>query len=585
MNESIDYKNFRSFFLKVARPYLKWFVAMLFVGVYSSIHSVLQPYILKVLLDSASHAKEGQFLALCMPPGIILIILGFIITFIWRFYNYIALKSLPRMKADIVKITTAHLRNQSFGFFQDNLSGSISAKISDLTSNVQNIVNAWFNISRQALTVILSIGMVGLVSPYFSVIFFIISVAFLFIAYYCSNSIKPYASAYANARANNVGNIVDCFSNVLNMLLFAREKYETDYLDKTTTEVVEKDTSMQVKNMLNASMLGGFAWILQGSSIILLLYLGDKGAISVGDFAFIFILSITVIDQIWFLTESLLVVGEQTGICEQAIKTIFTEYQQKLLPADQKLKLVGGEIEIRNIKFGYEPAQMVIDNLSIGITGGSKIGLVGYSGAGKSTLVQLITKLFDIDSGEIIIDGQNIRNINRQRLRENIAFIPQSPSLFHRTIYENILYGDVSANREDIISASKKAHAHDFITQLENGYETIVGERGIKLSGGQRQRIAIARAILKDAPILILDEATSSLDSITEKRIQESLQIAMQNRTVIVIAHRLSTILSMDNIFVMDSGKIIETGTHQELIKSDGFYRSLWDTQSGHSFI
>lgn len=206
--------------------------------------------------------------------------------------------------------------------------------------------------------------MVGLVSPYFSLIFFIISVAFLFIAYYCSNSIKPYASAYANARANNVGNIVDCFSNVLNMLLFAREKYETDYLDKTTTEVVEKDTSMQVKNMLNASMLGGFAWVLQGSSIILLLYLGDKGAISVGDFAFIFILSITVIDQIWFLTESLLVVGEQTGICEQAIKTIFTEYQQKLLPADQKLKLVGGEIEIRNIKFGYEPDQMVIDNLS-----------------------------------------------------------------------------------------------------------------------------------------------------------------------------------------------------------------------------
>lgn len=585
MNEEIDYKNFRSFFLKVARPYLKWFVAMLFVGVYSALHSVLQPYVLKVLLDSASKSAPGQFLASCLVPGVFLITLGFIITFIWRFYNYIVLKSLPKMKADIVKITTAHLRDQSFGFFQDNLSGSISAKISDLTSNIQNIVNAWFNISRQGLTIILSIAMAGIVSPYFSIIFFVISVAFVCISYYCAHSIKPYARAYADARTTNVGNIVDCFSNVLNMLLFSREKYEADYLHQTTDKAVEKDMAMQFKNMLNATLLGGFAWVLQGSSLVLLLYLGDQGAISVGDFAFIFILSITVIDQIWFLTESLLVVGEQTGICEEAIKTIFTKHQQKLLPTDNSLDISGGEILIKNITFGYKADKVVINNLSVDIAGGTKIGLVGYSGAGKSTLVQLITKLFDVNSGEILIDGQNIQNINRQRLREKIAFIPQSPSLFHRTIYDNILYGDVNASRDDIITAAKKAHAHDFINELPNGYDTIVGERGLKLSGGQRQRIAIARAILKDAPILILDEATSSLDSVTEKLIQESLQIAMQNRTVIVIAHRLSTILSMDKILVMDNGKIIETGTHQDLIKSGGFYKALWDTQSGHSFI
>lgn len=235
--------------------------------------------------------------------------------------------------------------------------------------------------------------------------------------------------------------------------------------------------------------------------------------------------------------------------------------------------------------YGYKADKVVIDNLSVDIAGGTKTGLVGYSGAGKSTLVQLITKLFDVNSGEILIDGQNIQNINRQRLREKIAFIPQSPSLFHRTIYDNILYGDINASCDDIITAAKKAHAHEFINELLNGYDTIVGERGLKLSGGQRQRIAIARAILKDAPILILDEATSSLDSVTEKLIQESLQIAMQNRTVIVIAHRLSTILSMDKILVMDNGKIIETGTHQDLIKSGGFYKALWDTQSGHGFI
>jgi len=209
-------QNFRIFFFKVATPYQWWFFAMLVVGIYSSIHNVLQPYVLKILLDGAAHPGNKKFLEVCLKPALFLIILGFLITFIWRFYNYIVLQSLPKLKADIIATTTAYLRGQSYVFFQDHLGGSISAKISDLTSNIQNIVNAWFNISRQGLTIIFSIVMVGIVSPYFSLIFFIISIAFISTAYYCSNSIKPYASAYAEARAKNIGSIVDCFSNVLN---------------------------------------------------------------------------------------------------------------------------------------------------------------------------------------------------------------------------------------------------------------------------------------------------------------------------------------------------------------------------------
>ncbi|HHM0511256.1 TPA: ABC transporter ATP-binding protein, partial [Legionella pneumophila] len=212
-------------------------------------------------------------------------------------------------------------------------------------------------------------------------------------------------------------------------------------------------------------------------------------------------------------------------------------------------------------------------------------GLVGFSGAGKSTIVQLMTKLYDIDKGDILIDGQSIKDTHRQSLREHIAFIPQDPSLFHRSIFENIQYGCTEANLDQIIRAAKQAHAHEFISQLPHGYETLVGEKGVKLSGGQRQRIAIARAILKNAPILILDEATSSLDSITEELIKQSLNSAMKNRTVIVIAHRLSTLLSMDKIVVMDQGKIIELGSHSELIILNGFYKNLWDAQSGHSLI
>jgi ATP-binding cassette subfamily B protein len=578
-------QNFRSFLFEIATPYRWWFFAMLLVGIYSSIHSVLQPYILKVLLDAVAHTGKNQFLEACLIPALLLIILGFVITLVWRFYNYIVLQSLPKMKADIITATTSYLRGQSYVFFQDHLSGSISAKISDLTNNIQNIVNTWFNISRQGLTIILSIAMVGLVSPYFSLIFFIVSIAFVFTAYYCSNSIKPYASAYGEARARNMGNIIDCFSNVLNMFLFAREKYEASYLEKITNHVVEKDKSMQFKSMLNATLLGGFAWILQSSSIVLLLFLGSKSVISVGDFALIFILAITVIDQVWFLTESLLVVSEQTGLCQQAIDTIFTKHYQKTDPEAPSLNITEGEIIIDQVNFGYKANDSVISDLSIHIPGGSKVGLVGYSGAGKSTLVQLIMYLYDIQDGKILIDQQDISLINRQSLRENVAFIPQQPSLFHRTVYENILYGKIDASYEDVINASKKAHAHEFIVNLPQGYDTIVGERGLKLSGGQCQRIAIARAILKDAPILILDEATSSLDSLTEKLIQESLQIAMSNRTVIVIAHRLSTILAMDNILVMDDGKIIEIGNHKQLIDMKGFYKTLWDAQSGHSFI
>lgn len=578
-------KSFWPFFFRMSKPYRWWFFAMLCIGIYSSIHSVVQPYVLKVLLDGLAQPQNKSFIELSLKPTILLILLGFIITAVWRFYNFVVLKSLPRIKADIVTITTEHLRDQSYAFFQDELSGDISAKISDLTSNIQNMLNSWFNISRQALTIFLSILMVGTVSFYFSFIFFFISIIFIFMSYYCANSIKPFASAYAKARAKNSGSIVDCFSNVLNMLLFSRENYESEFLANSTAHALREENKMQFKNMKNASLLGFFAWVLQATSLIVLLYLGNEGLISAGDFAFIFMLSITVIDQIWYLTENLLVVGEQAGICENALQTIFTDHMQKMNPPDSILNITQGNVSLSNVNFEYNTENIVIDDFNFNIPGGSKVGLVGFSGAGKSTIVQLITRLYDLKSGEIKIDNQNISEINRRRLREQIAFIPQEPNLFHRSIKDNILYGRPDASDEELTSASKKAHAHEFITSLPDGYNTMVGERGMKLSGGQRQRIAIARAILKDAPILILDEATSSLDSVTEKTIQSSLDTAMKNRTVIVIAHRLSTLLAMDNIAVMDKGRIIEMGSHQTLIDQGGFYKSLWDAQSGHSLI
>ncbi len=581
-----NYINLKTFVLKISKPYRWYFIGLLLIGIYSAFHGAVQPYILKVFLDKVNTSSNTtNFITSCLMPASILIIMSFAITFIWRVYNYFILKSIPNMKADIVRLTTEHLRGQPYEYFQNQLSGALNAKISDLTSNLQELINSAFNISRQALTVIIAIAMSALVHPYFSLVFLISSLGFLFMASYCSNSIQPFAKRFAESRSKNSGTIVDSLSNIANMFMFAREKYEAEYLNLTTIDTVQKDQAMQRKNMINACILGTIAWLLQAASILLLIYFGSKGILTVGDFAFIFILSITVIDQVWFLTESLLSVGEKIGVCQQALETIFTQHKHLHIPESQGLNIKSGEISFESIYFTYPGHTSLFEGLSASIPGGRKIGLVGYSGGGKSSFVNLIVRLFDVHHGNILIDNQSIYQVTKQSLRENISFIPQDPTLFHRSLFENIQYGDLTASKSQVIEAAKKAHAHEFISILPDGYDTLVGERGIKLSGGQRQRIAIARAILKDAPILILDEATSSLDSLTEEYIQSSLHLAMENKTVIVVAHRLSTVLAMDEIWVFDKGHIIEKGSHVELIKMNGFYKELWDVQKGHSFI
>ena len=238
-------------------------------------------------------------------------------------------------------------------------------------------------------------------------------------------------------------------------------------------------------------------------------------------------------------------------------------------------------IHFKNLTYGYREDNLIFDNFNLSIKAGERIGLVGHSGAGKSTLINLLLKVFNPDFGEILVDDKNIADVTFDSLRENIALIPQDPMLFHRTIFENISYGKFNASKEEVIEAAKKAYIHDFIANLPDTYETLVGERGIKLSGGQRQRIAIARAILKNAPILILDEATSSLDSEAESQIQNSINVMLEqnNVTVIAIAHRLSTIKHLDRIVVMDNGRIVEDGSFDELISKNGRFKELWNHQ------
>ncbi len=240
-----------------------------------------------------------------------------------------------------------------------------------------------------------------------------------------------------------------------------------------------------------------------------------------------------------------------------------------------------GIIEFKNISFGYNEGTEVLNDFNFKIQKGEKIGLVGHSGSGKSTITKLLLRFINVDKGEILIDGQNVANISQDDLRSVISYVPQDPILFHRSIKENLAYSKPNASQEEVVAVAKKAHAHEFILNLKHGYDTLVGERGVKLSGGERQRVAIARAMLKDAPILVLDEATSSLDSISEYYIQDAFNELMKGKTTIVIAHRLSTIQKMDRIIVLENGKIVEEGTHKELLNRNGKYDDLWNHQTG----
>jgi ATP-binding cassette subfamily B protein len=307
----------------------------------------------------------------------------------------------------------------------------------------------------------------------------------------------------------------------------------------------------------------------------------QQGVVTTGDFALLLTINGAIITNLWTLSADILKCSELVGNINQGLQVALAPMDMQDAPEAKKIHIHQGGIVFEQVQFGYRGGSLLFDDKSIVIEPGQKVGLVGYSGSGKSTFVNLILRLYDVTSGRILIDGQDISNVTLKSLRDSIAMIPQDPSMFHRSLIENIRYGRPDATDEEIVEAAKRAHAHDFIVKLPLGYNSPVGERGSKLSGGQRQRIAIARAILKDSPILILDEATSQLDSVTESEIQDSLHDLMQNKTTLVIAHRLSTLLNMDRILVFDKGKIVEDGTHDELIARGGLYKTLWSAQVG----
>lgn len=486
------------------------------------------------------------------------------------------------MRENITNHAIKCLTEQSHTYYQNNFAGSLSNKVSDLVRSVpeliEMLIDKFFGYIFALIVAIYTLGCVNLV---FAIALSVWILCFVCLYFLIRHYLEHIASTWAERGAICSGKIVDLLSNILSMRLFAAASYERKFIGQASHEAADAERKFHWVNFWIWLFYGASSVVLLGASLYFLIKGREDGRITAGDFALVLSINIAVIDFLWQLADRCLEFTKLFGRIAQALSTIIRPTEVKDASGARKLIIKKGRITFNKVKFRYKGADPLFENKSVVIEPGQKVGLVGYSGSGKTTFVNLILRLYDVTDGSILIDGQDIKVVSQSSLRSAISIIPQDSSLFHRSLMENIRYGKLDATDEAVIRAAKKAHAHTFIKAMPQGYHTFAGERGVKLSGGQRQRIAIARAILKNAPILILDEATSHLDSITETLIQESLNALMRNKTTIVIAHRLSTLLSMDRILVFDRGKIVGDGTHKHLMATNDLYKTLWKAQVG----
>jgi len=476
---------------------------------------------------------------------------------------------------------------QSLGFFQNDYAGRIANRImqtgASLRSSAVQIVDAiWYvTIYTGSAIVLFAKADFWLAAPLVVWVFAYVGLLGFFIP-----RVKQRSWKASEARSKLMGRIVDGYSNVLTLKLFAHTHREEAYVADAMAEQTDKLRRMtRVTTAMDASITTLNGFLIVGTSA-LALWLWSEGRVTVGAIALSTGLVIRINNMSGWIMWVVNGIFEDVGTVQDGITTISQPRAVQDREGAMPLEVANGAVRFEHIHFHYGKQGGVIAGLDLAVRAGEKIGVVGPSGAGKSTLVNVLLRLYDLEGGRILIDGQDIANVTQESLRSQIGVVTQDTSLLHRSIRDNLLYGQPDASEAQILGAVRKARADEFIPQLvdgegRTGYDALVGERGVKLSGGQRQRIAIARVLLKDAPILVLDEATSALDSEAEAAIQDSLDILMQGKTVIAIAHRLSTIARMDRLVVLDKGHIVETGTHAELIAHEGLYARLWKRQTG----
>ncbi|MGA8712331.1 MAG: ABC transporter ATP-binding protein [Roseiarcus sp.] len=483
--------------------------------------------------------------------------------------------------------THRYVLRQSLAYFANDFAGRIASNIvqsaASLRDSVVQIIDAlWFVTVFAVTSLVIFAGTDWrLACPLALWIAGYLAALAVFVP-----RIRRRSEELAHMRATLTGRIVDSYTNIQTVKLFAHLEREDEHAKQALvdhTAAFHRQTRLITFLNLTVSISNSVLLVTVGAIAV---WLWTRGAVTLGDIAITTGLALRVVLMSGWVMWTSIGIFDNVGQVQEGMRTIARPRALIDRGDARPLSAPKGAIRFENVRFHYGKAGGVIDDLSFTIAPGEKVGLVGRSGAGKSTLVNLLLRFYDVEGGRILIDGQDIARVTQESLRQQIGMVTQDTSLLHRSIGENIRYGRPDASDEAVIAAARQAHAHDFVMSLTDpdgrkGYDTLVGERGVKLSGGQRQRIAIARVLLKDAPILVLDEATSALDSEVEAAIQENFQTLMEGKTVIAIAHRLSTIAAMDRLVVIEDGEIAETGTHQELLARGEIYATLWRRQSG----
>ncbi|HGS4433903.1 TPA: ABC transporter ATP-binding protein [Vibrio cholerae] len=483
--------------------------------------------------------------------------------------------------------THRYLLKQSIGFFQRDFAGRVATKVMQNANSVRETVlklvdlSVYIAVYMVSMLVMIAEADKILVVPILVWLLFYIAIQVYFVP-----RLKTISTDQANAQSQMTGRIVDTYTNITTVKLFSHSQRETTYAKSGMKQFLHTVYRQMrtLTSLLYSVDLINYLLLFSIAALSIQLWLAET--VTVGVIAIGITIALRMQGMSKWIMWEIRALFESVGTVIDSMNTIANPVEIEDRPQAKSLQVKFGELSFSQVRFGYSAQKTVFDDLNLVIQAGEKVGIVGRSGAGKSTLVNLLLRFYDVQSGQIRIDGQDISHVSQESLRRHIGMITQDTSLLHRSIRDNILYGDPDADQAAIEEAARQAHAHDFIQELQDeqgrtGYDVQVGERGVKLSGGQRQRIAIARVLLKNAPILIMDEATSALDSEVESAIQENLHTLMAGKTVIAIAHRLSTIAAMDRLIVMDEGKIVEQGTHQELLVHKGIYAQLWAHQTG----
>lgn len=551
------------------------------------VQDILPPVIIAAAFDRLqASTQSGQAVVLAEFTPYIYGYMGLLVAgiFIWRTQVWFVWHYEIHAMRDLAVHTFDHLQKMGHRFHANRFGGALVSQTNKLISAYEKVMDEFtWNIVTNIVAFTGSLIVLSITAPVYAVVFVITSTVYFVVMYYRTMRTMHLDRALASSESQRTAKLADMITNVSAVNSYAGESHERKLFEKQADETSRHYFALLRRIMVNDAM----SHVMTNGISVLAFATGIFAITTLNQPAGVLFLAVNYTMQmsrrLWESNRVMRNLNRAFGDATDMTEILQLQPQIQDKPDATALRLTRGDIVFEDVQFAYDDNgdKRLFNNLSLHVKPGEKVGLVGHSGGGKTTISMLLLRFMDIQGGKILIDGQDISNVTQSSLRENIASVPQEPLLFHRSLSENIAYGRPESTEQEIKAIAKLAHADEFIRELPEAYQTLVGERGVKLSGGQRQRVAIARAMLKNAPILVLDEATSALDSESEALIQDALWKLMEGRTAIVIAHRLSTIQKMDRIIVMDKGRILEQGSHRELVRSGGVYASLWARQSG----